>query len=54
MTEGSKIVFYIKEYEEPLILIKKGKFYWKGKEVKDVDKIYERFCRWFDLMEKNG
>ncbi len=31
--------------------IKKGKFIWNGKEIKDVNKIYERFSEWMTLAE---
>ena len=35
------------------IRIKKGKFYWKGQEVKDKYKVYERFNEWLKQTEIN-
>ena len=32
--------------------IEEGKFIWKGKEVKDVKKIYERFSQFLNLRGK--
>jgi hypothetical protein len=36
-----------------VIRIEKGKFFWMGKEVKDINKIYERFSKWMTLAEKS-
>ncbi len=36
---------------EVIIEITKGKFYWRGKEVKDKYKVYERFNEWLKLYE---
>lgn len=36
---------------EPIIVINKGKFIWKGEEVEDVHNIYERFNEW--LINQN-
>lgn len=41
----SKIMFCVpwEEWEEVLILLEKGKFFWKEEGVEDVEKVYERF-----------
>ncbi len=38
---------------EPIMLLSKGKFFWKGKEVKDIHKVYERFNEWLTKAENN-
>ncbi len=48
--EPADIKFVSAETEE-LIKLAKGKFYWKGKEVKDVNKIYERFSQWMNGVD---
>ena len=35
-----------------LIRMAQGKFYWKGKEVKDTKKVYERFNTWLTRAKK--
>ena len=45
VTENDKIEYIMK--------ISQGKFFWKGKEVKDVHKIYERFNDWLTRAEKS-
>jgi hypothetical protein len=37
---------------EPIMVIKKGKFIWKGEEVEDVYNIYERFNEWMKNQKK--
>jgi hypothetical protein len=32
--------------------ISKGKFFWKGVEVKDAKNVYERFHQWLCMVEK--
>jgi len=39
--------------EGKMIKLEEGKFFWKGEEVKDTKKIYERFCKWMDCAEKS-
>ena len=39
--------------EGELIRLEKGKFFWKGKEIKDTNKIYERFSEWMAMAEKD-
>ena len=34
--------------EDELIRLEKGKFFWKGQEVDDKNKVYERFSEWMD------
>jgi hypothetical protein len=34
------------------MVIKKGKFIWKGEEVEDVYNIYERFNEWMKNQKK--
>jgi len=38
---------------ELLIKLSKGKFYWKGKEVKDVENVYDRFVAFLKYAETN-
>lgn len=40
------------ETPKEIIKITEGKFYWKGKEVKDIHKVYERFNEWLKLALK--
>ena len=51
---SSDISFSITEEgkQKEIIRISKGKFYWKGKEIDDVHKVYERFNKWLGLAEK--
>lgn len=35
----------------PIIKLERGKFFWKGKEIKDVHMIYERFSQWMRIAE---
>jgi len=52
----NKMIFSIEEdgkFEEVLKL-EKGKFIFKGEEVKDVNKVYERFCEWMSSVDKKG
>jgi len=41
-----ELSFYFNNEKEPILVISKGKFIWKGKEIKDTKKIYERFNEW--------
>ena len=34
-----------------MIKLSEGKFYWKGEEVTDKEKVYERFCEWMGHAE---
>ena len=36
-----------------LIKLSKGKFYWKGEEVEDKQKVYERFCEWMSRATRS-
>lgn len=49
---NSKIIFNLGNQTKELIRLEKGKFFWKGKEIKDVNKIYERFSEWMNMAEK--
>ena len=40
-----------KDGPEVIMSIESGKFYWKGKEVKDAHLIYERFNNWMTAAE---
>lgn len=44
--KSGSIIFECGNPAEELIRLSKGKFFWKGKEVKDINKIYERFNEW--------
>jgi hypothetical protein len=37
---------------EVIMTISKEGFFWKGKRVEDVDKIYQRFGEWLGYVEK--
>lgn len=37
---------YFYENNEPVMVIKKGKFVWMGEEIEDTHDIYERFNEW--------
>jgi hypothetical protein len=41
---GSGITFFIDK--EPVIKLEKDAFWYKGKKVKDVNQVYERFSEW--------
>jgi len=45
--------FNIKDNGElyEIMRIEKGKFFWKGEEVQDTQKVYERFNDWLKLAE---
>lgn len=49
-----EIQFYIeKDGENEMIMkLSRGKFYWKGKEIKDVRGIYERFDEWLKTADQ--
>jgi len=47
---NNEVRFYNKT--EELIKLSKWKFYWKWKEVKDVNKIYERFSERMNTAEE--
>lgn len=49
----NKIFFTLKDGVK-LITLSKGKFFWKDKEVKDVNKIYERFSEWMSATDLKG
>jgi len=38
--------------DEVLIKMEEGKFFWKGQEVKDAHRVYERFTEWLDATKK--
>lgn len=44
--------FYDSETKEPIMVIKKGKFIWKGEEIEDVHDIYKRFNEWMKNQNK--
>lgn len=44
--------FSLVNKSEPTLVMKEGKFIWKGQEVKDVHKIYERFNEWLTKAEQ--
>jgi hypothetical protein len=48
---AGEIFFTIENDPNPIMVISKGKFIWKGKEVKDIHKIYERFNEWLTEAE---
>ena len=52
----SKFIFWAEENgkETEILRISKGKFYWKGQEVKDRYKIYERFNKWLKMAEEES
>lgn len=50
--QPNSIIFNTAEGKE-MIRLEKGKFFWKAKEVKDVNKIYERFSEWMKLAEQS-
>ena len=39
--------------KEEVLRLEKGKFFYMGQEVKDVNKIYERFSEWMSLADKD-
>ena len=47
----AEISFFAPTSKEAIMTITKGKFIWKGKEVKDTNKIYERFSEWLAMAE---
>jgi hypothetical protein len=51
--EPNEIVFTvsIEGKRKTIIKISKEKFYWRGKEVKDTKKVYERFNEWLTMAE---
>lgn len=44
-----RFVFY--NGTEEVILLEAGKFFWKGEEVTDAHKVYERFNDWLTQTE---
>jgi len=36
-----------------VIVIKEGKFYFKGEEIQDVHNVYEKFKQYLDMMTTN-
>ena len=50
-----KIVFTAGKppHSEEILRLEKGKFFYKGKEIEDINKIYERFSEWMDLAEED-
>lgn len=40
------ISFKVDGSDEPLIVLSKGKFTYKGKEIDDVNEVYEKFSEW--------
>ena len=50
---SSPISFYSDEEgkNKEIMKLEKGSFFWKGEEVKDVNKIYERFSEWMNKSE---
>lgn len=52
LEKSRSIIFSAGEPSEEMIRLEPGKFFWKGKEVKDINKIYERFSEWMTFAEK--
>jgi|GEM_PF-6075872 len=52
ISKKPEMLFFGTEPKEAVMRIAKGKFFWKGKEVKDVNKIYERFSEWMSSHGK--
>lgn len=48
---GKAITFEVGKPAEVLIKLVPGKFFWKGEEVTDTEKVYERFCEWLKRSE---
>lgn len=44
--------FVFMDRDQELIRLTSGKFFWKGEEVTDTEKVYERFCEFMNIVEK--
>lgn len=52
MTKEKDVSLSFSVHNKEIMRLEKGKFFWKGQEVKDVNKIYERFSKWMDMAEE--
>lgn len=46
------ISFYENDSIEAIMIIKEGKFIWKGQEIEDIYKIYEKMNQWLNNQNK--
>jgi hypothetical protein len=51
MKDENTIKFFVDNQKKEIIKISKGEFYFRGKKVKDIHKVYERFNDWLKLTE---
>ncbi|MEK6882176.1 MAG: hypothetical protein AABY22_21340 [Nanoarchaeota archaeon] len=49
---AKNIVFNAGEPMQEIIKLTPEYFYYKGKKVRDINKIYQRFSEWMNLAEK--
>lgn len=48
----NKYAVYFSIKNKCVMRIEKDKFFWKGKEIRDVHGVYERFNSWLSQVEK--